>query len=389
MAAYQFLAPFTLRNGVTIKNRIAMAPTTLRASLYDGSVSDNELAFYDLRAGATGLIVTEVANVNPLGKGFEGEISVASDDMLPGLTKLAGTIKAKGSKAILQIFSAGRQSNSAVLRGEQPVSASAVAFPRDPNAETPRALTEAEIDQTIKDFGEATRRAIKAGFDGVELHGANLYLMQQFFSPDANRREDQWGGSLENRMRFGLAVVDEVSAVIKNEADRPFILGYRQSPEEPMNPGITIADSLAMAQVLADKPIDYLHLSLKDAFQTPFKDKTDAEAILDKYLAMLPADLPLMIAGLLRTPAQVEALIQRGVAFAAMGRELIVEPNWTEKAIAGDEKAIRYALSPNDVDLLHIPHSVVTWLYSRFKNGLSVTTDEQYDINDPAKYYRG
>ncbi|QBO35773.1 NADH-dependent flavin oxidoreductase [Periweissella cryptocerci] len=389
MAEYQFLAPFTLRNGVTIKNRIAMAPTTLRSSLYDGSVSDNELAFYDLRAGATGLIVTEVANVNALGKGFEGEISVADDDMIPGLAKLAGTIKAKGSKAILQIFSAGRQSSVAVLRGQQPVSASAVAFPRDPNADEPRALTEAEILQTIKDFGDATRRAIKAGFDGVELHGANLYLLQQFFSPDANRREDQWGGSLENRMRFGLAVVDEVATVIKNEADRPFILGYRQSPEEPMNPGIEIADSLAMAKVLADKPIDYLHLSLKDAFQSPFKDKTDQEAILDKYLAILPADLPLMIAGLLRTPEQVEALIQRGVAFAALGRELIVEPNWGEKVIAGDEKAIRYALSPSDTELLNIPHSVVTWLYSRFKNGLSVTTDEQYDINDPAKYYKG
>ena len=95
-------------------------------------------------------------------------------------------------------------------------------------------------------FAQATRRAILAGFDGVELHGANLYLMQQFFSPDSNRRDDIWGGSLEKRERFGLAVTAKVAQTIDKYADRPFLLGYRQSPEEPMTPGITLADSLVI-----------------------------------------------------------------------------------------------------------------------------------------------
>ncbi|MCT8387777.1 NADH-dependent flavin oxidoreductase [Leuconostoc lactis] len=385
---YDFLDNYTFKNkAMTVRNRVVMAPTTLRSSLEDGSVSDNELHFYQLRAQGPGMIVTEVAYVNDLGRGWEGGLSAAHDDNIPGLRRLASAIQSGGAKAILQIFSAGRQSTSAILRGETPVSASAQPYPKGDH-ETPRALTHGEIVQTIDDFAQATRRAILAGFDGVELHGANLYLMQQFFSPDSNRRDDIWGGSLEKRERFGLAVTAKVAQTIDKYADRPFLLGYRQSPEEPMTPGITLADSLAFAQKIAAVPVDYLHLSLKDAFQTPFKDKTDTAMIISHYKQALPADFPIMVAGLLKQPEQVERLMDEGVTFAALGRELIVEPNWVQKVAQHDIQAIRYAVSPADFELLGVPKPLEKWLLTRFRNGLPITTDPEFDPKVPWQYYK-
>lgn len=385
---YDFLDSYTFKNKqMTVRNHVVMAPTTLRASFEDGSVTDNELRYYQMRSGGPGIIVSEVAHVNHLGKGWEGGISAADDDKIPGLSRLASAIQSGGAKAILQLFSAGRQTTTAILRGQQPVSASAVAYPRG-DFETPRALTHQEIAQTIDDFAAATKRAILAGFDGVELHGANLYLMQQFFSPDSNQRDDIWGGTLAKRMRFGLAVTAKVAQTIEQYADRPFLLGYRQSPEEPMTPGITLQDSLAFVNKLIDLPVDYVHLSLKDAFQTPFKDKDDQTKIVDYYRQALPDDFPLMVAGLVKQPAQVEELMDTGVTFAAMGRELIVEPNWVQKVKMNDERAIRYAISPADFDLLGVPKPLEQWLLTRFKNGLPVTTDLEFDPNKPWRYYK-
>ncbi len=375
MSGYQFLEPYTLRNGVTIKNRIAMSPMTEQSSFEDGSITGDEIAYYQLRAGGVGMLITGCANVNDLGKGFEGELSVAHEAMKPGLTRLANATKIGGTKSILQIFSAGRMSNSEVLRGEQPVSASAVAALRK-DAEEPRALTEEEVEQTIKDFAKATKLAIDADFDGVELHGANTYLIQQFFSPHSNRRQDQWGGSLANRMAFPLAVVDACAAVIKRFAKRPFILGYRLSPEEIEEPGIRLDDTLALVEQLNQKPIDYLHLSLADAWASSIVDHSDSQPVFEKIKSVLANDLPLMVVGHLATPDQVEKLMQAGVQFAAMGRELIREPKWVQKVMAGDEDAIRYTFSLSDLDELKVTPPLLNFLMTAFRNGFPLSTDE-------------
>lgn len=267
MSGYHFLKPFTFKHQtITLKNRIVIPPMTTRLSFEDGTVTRDEIRYYQQRAGGVGMFITGTANVNALGKGFEGELSVADDRFIPGLSKLAAAMKTGGTKAILQIFSAGRMSNSKILRGEQPVSASAVASPRA-GYETPRALTSAEIEATIHDFGQAVRRAILAGFDGIELHGANTYLIQQFYSPNSNRRTDEWGGDRDKRMRFPLAVVHEAEKVIATIADRPFLLGYRISPEELEQPGITLDDTLALIDALKQTKIDYLHVSQSDVWE--------------------------------------------------------------------------------------------------------------------------
>jgi len=387
---YDFLDKYTFKSkDITLANHVIMAPTTLKASLSDGSVSDNELNYYRLRAQGPAMIITEAAYVNDLGRGWEGGISAADDDKIPGLRRLARTIQSGGAKVILQIFAAGRQTTTTILRGQQPVSASSQAYPHGDH-EMPRALTHSEISQTISDFAQATKRAILAGFDGVELHGANLYLMQQFFSSDSNRRDDIWGGTAEKRQRFGLAITAKVAQTIEKYADKPFLLGYRQSPEEPMTPGITLDQSLTFAEKLTALSVDYLHLSLNDAFQTPFRDKTDTKKVIDYYRAILPPDYPLIIAGLLKKPEQVEALLDVGGegTFAALGRELIVEPNWVAKVKNNDETAIRYALSPSDFELLAVPKTLENWLLTRFRNGLPITTDSEFNPKQPWQYYK-
>ncbi|MFV0559526.1 MAG: NADH-dependent flavin oxidoreductase, partial [Enterococcus sp.] len=232
----KFDETLTFKSGATLKNRLMMSPMTTQLSFFDGVITEDEITYYKERAKGTGAIITGAANVQDIGKGWPGELSIAHDEMIPRLSELSKAIQDNGAKAIVQIFHAGRMTSSATLSGEQIVSASEVAALR-PDAQTPRALSEGEILETIQAFGEATRRAIEAGFDGVELHGANTYLLQQFFSPHSNRREDQWGGSLENRYRFIDEVIQTVFKAVDTYAKKPFIVGYRFSPEEFETPG--------------------------------------------------------------------------------------------------------------------------------------------------------
>src|SRR5699024_2667149 len=133
-----------------------------------------------------------------------------------------------------------------------------------PDAERPRELTEAEIIALIGSYQQATERAIRAGFDGVEIHGANTYLIQQFFSPHSNRREDQWGGSREKRFKFINDLVDAVTDTVDNSNVNDFIVGYRFSPEEFETPGLRLDDTFYLIDQLCHKPLDYLHISFDD-----------------------------------------------------------------------------------------------------------------------------
>jgi 2,4-dienoyl-CoA reductase-like NADH-dependent reductase (Old Yellow Enzyme family) len=190
------LQTFDFKNGIQLKNRIVMAPMTNFSSNEDGTVTEAETAYYSRRSGGVGMVITACAYVTPSGKGFPGEFGSDSDDMIPSLRKLASSIKDKGAKAILQIFHGGRMVPAELVPDGDVVSASAVpAEQGHPSGEAPvpRALTHEEINSIIKDFGESARRAIEAGFDGVEIHGANGYLIQQFVSPHSNRREDEFG----------------------------------------------------------------------------------------------------------------------------------------------------------------------------------------------------
>jgi len=358
---YKFLEPYTFANGATIKNRVVIPPMTEGSSLEDGSVSRDELYYFDTHTGGVGMFIAPVANVSEDGKGFEGELSITDDRFLPGLTNMAKAIKKDGTKAILQIFHAGRMSSKAILRGTQTVSASAVAAPR-PNAETPRELTTEEVEQIIIDFGEATRRAIQAGFDGVELHGANTYLMQQFFSPHSNKRTDKFGGDVKGRMTFALEIIKSVKKAINEYATEPFILGYRISPEEIEEPGIRLEDTLQLVDVLADSGIDYLHISMGSAWRTSLNNREDKTPIVLHIKETVNGRVPLISVGSIETPAQAEEVMDAGIEFVALGRESIREPQWVQKVEAGQEDAIRYTLDKNDMEELGINPAFANFL---------------------------
>ena len=353
---YSFMKPYTFNNGATVKNRIMLAPMTNFASAENGEVTDEELAYYRERSQGVGTVLTAVANVTPGGKGFPGEIGIDRDDQVNRLAELAQTIQGEGAKAIIQMFHAGRMAPPDLLPDQETVSASAVAPERE-GATTPRELTEEEIQSIIKAFGDATRRAIRAGFDGVEIHGANTYLIQQFFSPHSNRREDQWGGSVEKRMRFPLAVVKEVMKAAE-EADESFIVGYRISPEEREEPGITMDDTLQFVNALAKEDLDYLHISVQDFFAGSMRDESDQRSRVQMIQDEVGHLIPVIGVGSLHTPDDVERAMKGNVPFIALGRELIVEPKWIEKVEAGQESEIRTDMSVDDREALVVPESL-------------------------------
>ena len=380
MSNYSFLESFTFpKSGVQLKNRVVIPPMTECMALHDGTVSEDELTYYSKHSGGVGMFITAVANVNALGKGFEGELSVADDKFIPGLAKLAQAIKKDGTKAVLQIFSAGRMTFTSILRGQQPVSASALVAPRN-GSETPRALTAEEVEQTISDFAQATQRAILAGFDGVEIHGANTYLIQQFFSENSNQRTDKWGGSLEKRMAFPLAVIKACAEIVEQYTKTPFILGYRISPEEVEKPGITFDQTLAFVDVLKDQPLDYLHVSMGYRWRKSLNDPSITTPLVETIKEHVQGKLPLIIVGDVETPADAAEVTDKGFELVALGRESIREPQWVQKVESGDEGAIRYAISPADFDELGIKPPFVDILMAlNGPTGIPLTTAQSTD----------
>ncbi|KPV42215.1 NADH-dependent flavin oxidoreductase [Alicyclobacillus ferrooxydans] len=348
------LQPLRFRSGVSIKNRVVMAPMTNFSSNEDGTVTDAEVNYYARRSKGVGMVVTACTNVTANGKGFPGEFAGHTDDMIPSLRHLAAAIKNEGAKAILQIFHGGRMCPPELVPGGDVVSASSVAAEQE-GAAQPRELSSAEVMDIVRAFGETTRRAIEAGYDGVEVHGANGYLIQQFFSPHSNRRNDEWGGSLEKRMTFPLAVVDEVKKVVAEHATSPFLVGYRFSPEEATEPGITMADTLELISALAAKKLDYLHVSLQDFWSLPRRGVESSKTRIELIQERVGDTVPVIGVGLIHTPDDAIKALETGVPLIALGREIIMEPDWVEKVEEGRESEIATTLSKDDQERLVVP----------------------------------
>jgi 2,4-dienoyl-CoA reductase-like NADH-dependent reductase (Old Yellow Enzyme family) len=349
--------PITLRSGIQLDNRVVMAPMTTFSSNQDGTVSDEEVAYYSRRSNGVGMVVTACAYVTPGGKGFQGEFGSDRDDLIPSLRRIASAIKEQGAKAVLQIFHGGRMCPPELVPDGEIVSASAVPAEQGVvSDQVPRALTETEIQSIIRDFGESTRRAIEAGFDGVEIHGANGYLIQQFFSPHSNRREDRYGGSLEKRLSFPIAVVDEVKKAVAEHAKEPFLIGYRFSPEEPETPGITMEDTLALVDALASKELDYLHVSLMEFWSTPRRGVEDSRSRLEIIQERVGESVPVIGVGSIYTADDALKAIQSGVSMIAIGRGLIIDPDWVEKVKQGKESEIEIKLKKDAGSRLVVPN---------------------------------
>lgn len=330
--------PFTLKNGEIINNRIVMAPMTTWGSNEDNTVSDEEIKFYERRAENIGMVITGCTHVSENGIGFEKEFGAYDDRFSEGLNKLATKIKLKKTKAILQINHAGNKTPKYLIKNNFDIVSSSDIKTLDTEfvkGDIPRPLEEKEIFKIIENFGTTTERAIKNNFDGVEIHAAHGFLIQNFTSPYFNKRTDNWGGSLENRLRFPLKIVDVLKSVIKNSMKPEFILGYRLSPDEPMENSLNINDTLFLIEELIKKEIDYIHISLNNAlFDKPKnQDKTYLEIIAKK----VNKRVPLIVAGGIKTISDAEKILKMGYDFVALGKILVSEPDWIKKSLKNEK----------------------------------------------------
>ncbi|MFD2830807.1 NADH-dependent flavin oxidoreductase [Corticicoccus populi] len=340
----ELFQPFRFRSGVTIENRMAMAPMTTWAGNTDLTVSEDEIEYYKIRVNGVGLVITGCTHVTKNGQGFTDEFAAYEDSYVPSLKRLAETAKSGGAPAVLQIFHAGNKTLPDLdVVGPSDISG---------DSKTVRELTNEEILDIIEAFKETTRRAVEAGFDGVEIHGAHGFLVQNFWSPGTNKRTDEWGGSLEKRLRFPHEVIKAVRSAIDEYAQKPFMLGYRLSPEESSDPdGLRIEDTFKLVEFLETENIDYVHISLGDAAGTPVGnyDQPTVRLISER------TELPVMAAGSIATPEAARNINSLGADLIAVGRGLIIDPRWVELFKENQEESIETVIKKSDSEHLKIP----------------------------------
>lgn len=309
-------APLSFNRGPQMKNRFMLAPLTNTQSHDDGICSDDEFHFLTKRAeGGFGLTMTCASHVQAEGKGFPGQLGIFSDDHIPGLTRLAKSIKANDSLAIVQLYHGGMRCPKEEIN-QQPLCAS------DNEKWGARAMTTAEVEGMIDAFIVAAQRAEKAGFDGVELHGAHGYLLAQFLSAEINQRSDRFGGSLENRQRPIFEIVDGIRATCGPD----FMIGVRLSPERF---GMHLPDVVATAErLLKNELIEFLDVSMWDVFKDPEDDAYKGQSLLSYFTSLDRNNVRLGVAGKIRTPEQMARALELGADWVMLGRAAILHHNY-------------------------------------------------------------
>ena len=335
----------TAINGLEVSNRFVRSATWEGLAADDGAVTDDLIeAMATLARGGVGLIVSGHAYVERAGQAGPRQLGIYSDDLLPGLKEMVSAVHAAGGKIVAQLAHAGYFA-AAKLTGTEPWAVSAEVDLMDGRR---RHLSTEDIRQLVQRFAEAAGRAVSAGFDGVQIHSAHGYLLSQFLSPLFNRRQDEYGGDISNRIRIHLEVLEAVRSVV---GDRyPVLIKYNCS--DFVDGGLTLEDALAGAIRLAPAGIDALELSggllrtslmgpspSRSAINSPSKEayhRTEARAFKDAL------NLPLILVGGVRSFEVAEALVNQGTAdFIAMSRPLIREPDLVARWKGGDRRPAR------------------------------------------------
>jgi 2,4-dienoyl-CoA reductase-like NADH-dependent reductase (Old Yellow Enzyme family) len=312
-------APLALASGATLKNRFMLAPLTNLQSHPDGTLSDDEFRWLTMRAeGGFGLTMTCAASVQRAGLGFPGQLGAHDEIHVKPLSRLPPAFHAQGSHAVVQLHHSGMRSPEALI-GHKPL------CPSD-NAETgARAMTLDEVEHTAADFIAAAERCKRAGFDGVELHGAHGYLLCQFLSPELNRREDRYGGSLENRARLVFDIIDGVRAT----CGKSFSLGVRLSPERF---GLKLEEIRTLAQrLMREGKIDYLDMSLWDVFKEPEEEAFKGRSLLSCFTELDRGKVRLGAAGKITTAAAANLANEAGLDFVIIGRAAILHHDFPRR----------------------------------------------------------
>ena len=337
--------PLTVKR-TTIRNRIAMTPMGTNYGEANGEMSNRHMNYYSLRAkGGVGLIILENANVEyPVGSNGTSQIRIDHDSYMPRYYQLVESLHKDGATVAIQINHAGASASSA-RTGVETVSSSNV--PTKAGGEIPRPMTKEEILTTVKKYAEAARRIQAIGFDAIEIHCGHSYLMSQFISPYYNKRTDEFGGSVENRLRFPRMILEAV----RKEVGPWFPIIVRVSAEERVPGGNTLEDTLEYLEYL-DEFVDMYDVSC--GLNPSLQYQIDSNFLPDgwrSYMSRAVKDKfgkPVINTGNYRDPKIVEKVLESGdVDIVGMGRGLIAEPNWVKKVQSGEEDMLRKCISCN------------------------------------------
>ncbi|KYD25119.1 NADPH dehydrogenase NamA [Geobacillus sp. FSL W8-0032] len=310
-------SPYTI-GGLTLKNRIVMSPMCMYScETKDGTVRTWHKIHYPARAvGQVGLIIVEATSVTPQGRISERDLGIWSDDHIAGLRELVGLVKEQGAAIGIQLAHAGRK---AEVPGEI-IAPSAIPFQE--SSRTPKEMTKTDIEETVQAFQNGARRAKEAGFDVIEIHAAHGYLINEFLSPLANRRQDEYGGSPENRYRF----LGEVIEAVREVWDGPLFVRISASDYHP--DGLTASDYVPYAKRMKEQGVDLIDVSsgavvparidVYPGYQVPFAELIRREA-----------NIPTGAVGLITSGWQAEEVLRNGRAdLVFLGRELLRNPYW-------------------------------------------------------------
>ncbi|GAB7388946.1 NADPH dehydrogenase NamA [Bacillaceae bacterium] len=311
-------SPFQVKN-VTFANRIMMSPMCMYSAGEDGKATDWHYVHYGAHAiGGVGLMMVEATAVEARGRISERDLGLWSDEQVPPLAKIVAFAHRQGAKIGIQLTHAGRK---AEVRGEI-VAPSAIPFQN--GRKVPHALTREGIEQVVSAFAMAARRAKKAGFDVVEIHGAHGYLIHEFLSPLSNRRDDEYGGSLGNRFRF----LKEVIAAVRTEwgTDRPLFL--RVSASDYAEGGIDVDMMVEYAKLAKGEGVDVIDVSSGGLLPVPVPAYPGYQVTFAEKIRR-EAKIPAVTVGMITTPEMAEEILQNGRAdMVALARELLRSPNW-------------------------------------------------------------
>lgn len=329
IAMTSLLTPLSF-SGLTLRNRIVMPPMWSGQATPEGRVTDKIIEYHRVRAAAgCALIIVEHSFVHPRGRNSSTQIGVYSDDMMEGLHRLAAAIKGEGAVAALQISHAGSRVAPGALGGLKPVAPSAMRHPYDPDGEIPEGLSKSQIQEIAAAFGSAALRAREAGFDAVEIHAAHGFLLSEFLSPLTNRRTDEYGGNVDNRLRMHLEVLGEV----QRRTGRGFPAFVRLGAHDETPGGLELEDSCRAAVRLAENGAALIDVS--GGLQGSRGVGKDPGYFVP-YAAAIKAGVkvPVIVTGGVREPAHADRIVRDGHAdLVGIGRGMLDDPDWARKAL--------------------------------------------------------
>lgn len=352
MKAKNIYNSFRLRSGVTTKNRVVLAPLTNGQSHDDGTLSDAEITWLARRAaGGFGTIISCAAYVNLNGKAWAGELGVSNDEQEHALKRLNPALQEHSALGVVQLFHGGAKANPSIT--QRPLFAPSAFDSGPPHNMQTVALDEAGVYQCIDDYVAGAIRCQRAGMGGVEIHGANGYLITQFLSNKYNLRLDQWGGTLANRARMIVRIIKET----RRQAGSSFVVGLRISPEFwSLTPGgpidasslsIPLSETLELIDILNDLELDYLHLSLRHYKQKAQDPRFQTGSfIISEVRDRLNPGIALMAAGGIVQPLDAQEALDLGLDLVALGTAGILNPDWPSLAVHPSYQPQTESLSP-------------------------------------------